>query len=334
MKKLRLIAVFILLAVVLASCSINSLESYKKAVEKTETIKKGQATSEVKMTMDFNTTGMTEEQVKKLNYFKNVEGTFNVAYDEDAGKMIARNYFNMGGLGFDMDFYKNGDESFAKMPVVGKYIRLNDLMDQAEGRQQTGKGESELISKGTLDSLGMTWLNLLKQENVLKGKQIIQTTPDGEVKATQYTMKLADEQIKALISEWTDTLSKDEKLKETFESNFRKNIKDLESVSYEKLFADIKESLKSYRVEDFQYDAYVDIDGYIVNETIGFSIKFEGTKPGGMTGMNYLLETKNWNINKEQKFEFPVLTEENTLDADKLDQSMPSAFEDFFKKKD
>lgn len=334
MKKLRLIAVFVLLAMMLAGCSISSLESYKKAVEKTEGIKKGQVASEVRMAMDFNTTGMTEEEIKKLNYFKNIEGAFNVAYDEDAAKTIARNYLNMGGLGFDMDFYINGDESFVKMPVVGKYIKLNDLMDQVESGQQAGKDECELISKETLDSLGKTWLNLLKQENVMKGKQIIQTTPDGEVKATQYTMKLTDEQIKALISEWTDTLSKDAKLKEAFETNIRKHVKDLESVSYDKLFTDIKENLDAYRIEDFQYDAYVDIDGYIVNETIGFSIKFEGTKSGEMTGMKYRLETKNWNINKEQSFEFPVLTEENTLDADKLDQSMPSAFEDFFKKKD
>ncbi len=333
MKKIRLAAVFVLLAVLLAGCSTNSLESYKKAVEKTDGIMRGQSSGEVKVEMDFNTTGMTEEQVKKMNYYKDVACSFNVTFDEEARQTLSRNYLNLGGLGFDMDFYKNGEESFVKMPIIGKYVKLSDMINQAKEQQAPQEAE-ELISKETLESLGKAWVDLLKQENVMKGKQIVQSTPDGEVKATQYTMKLSDEQIKALLSAWTDTLSGDEKLKAAFEDSFKDKVKDLEDVSYDKLFTDIKDNLKSYRIEEFQYDAFVDIDGYIVNEVVSCNVSVNDTKPGGMTAVRFQLETKNWSINKAQQFEFPVLTEENTLDADSLEQNMPSAFEDLLKKKE
>lgn len=331
MKRILIVIFAILLAVPLASCSFDSLGDYKKAVEKTEQIKKGQTSGEFSMVVDFKTEGMTEEEIKEINYFKDMRGSFNAAYDDDVEKAIFRNYLSFGGLGFDFDLFINGEEVFMKLPVVGKYMRLDEM--QAHMTKQQGEGESEFISKETLDELNANWLGLLKKEDIFKGKDIVLTTPDGEVKTTEYTIKLNDEQVEKLAVDTLDIFSKDKKLKEYYEKNIKKNVDTLKDTTFEKLFSNMKENMKDYTSEGFSYTAYVDIDGYIVNEIIEFAPKFDDADMA-VTRVSYRLDIKNWDINKEQKFDFPVLTEENTFDLDQMEQTMPFMMEDLFNNKD
>ncbi len=333
MKKLMAAILALLIAVSLVGCSIDSLGDYKKAAEKTEQIKKGQTSGEFSVVMDFNTEGMTEEQIKELNYFKDMKGSFSVTSDDDIDKGIFRNYLSLGGLGFDLDIFVNGDEVFMKLPVIGKYMRLEEMQASMDIEQKTG-GEPEFISKETQEELSAKWLGVLKKEDVFKGKDIVLTTPDGEVKTTEYTIKLNDGQIKSLVADALDILSKDEKLKESFEDYIKKNVEKFKDTSLEKLLSDIKEDIRNYTVESFSYTAYVDIDGYIVNEIIELALKVNDVKAASLASVSYRLDIKSWDINKEQKFDFPVLTEENTINMDEMDAGMPFVMEDLFINKD
>jgi len=331
MKKLliALSAIMLVISFSLAGCIPDSLGEYKKAAEKTEQIKRGRTTGEFLTEMTFNTEGMTEEQIKELNYFRNMKGSFDVVYDDEAKKGIFRNYLNLGGLGFDFDMFFNGEEAYMKLPVIGKYIRLNEL-----GTPVQKGGKQELVSAGTFEAISEKWLGMLRKEDVFQGKNIVLTTPDGEVKTTEYTIKLRDDQIKDLAAYSLELFSKDEKLKENFDELIRKNSEYMKDSSFEKLLSDMKESLDSYTVEDFSYTAYVDIDGYIVNEMIKVAVKINGDEETKVTGVKYSLDIKNWDINREQQFAFPQLNESNTLDKDAMDENMPSMFEDLFKNKD
>lgn len=333
MKKIMIVIFAILLAVSLACCSSDSLGDYKKAAEKTEQIKKGQMSGEFSMVMDVNTEGMTEEQIKELNYYKDMKGSFSAAYDDEAEKGVFRNYLNFGGLGFDFDLFMNEEEVFMKLPVLGKYMRL-DRRQAPRIIEQQINGGLEIISKGTQNALSQRWLEMLTKEDIFKGKDIVLTTPDGEVKTKEFTIKLNDEQIKSLTADCIDIVSKDEKLKKNYDEYIKMNVKLLKDTSFEKLISNIREEIKDYTVESFNYTAYVDIDGYIVNEVVDLEMKVEDAGPTSMKGLNYKLEVKNWDINKKQEFDFPVLTEENTVNMDKMDQNMPFMMEDLFSDKD
>lgn len=316
MKKIAA-AVIVLLAVLFTGCIPDSLTEYKKAAERTREIKKGRTQVEYSLAMDFNTEGMTKEQIKELSYFGNIKGSFDTAFDNELKRGIARNYLNFGGLGFDMDLYANGEEVFMKLPVVGKYLRLDSLQDSVN-KEKYG-GDMELISGESKNEIGEEWLGMLKKEDIFKGRNIVLTTPEGEVKTREYTIKLKDEQIKTFAAEAVDILSGDEKLRNSYEKLFKKNINSMKDISFEKLVSDIKEDMKSYMVENFSYTAHVDIDGYIVNEMIELSIRVNNTRPASVTGVSCKLDIRNWDINREQEFKFPVLTEENTLEMDEAD---------------
>jgi len=331
-KKLMIAILALVLAAALIGCSFDNLEGYKKAVEKTDQIKKGRTEGEFSLVMDFNTTGMTEEQIKELNYFKNIKGSFNVAFDDELEKGIFRYYLSLGGLGFDLDLFVNGEEIFMKLPVIGKYMRLNEMKKNMADKQ--AEGESEVISGETQDAINEKWLGLLKREDIFKGKDTVLTTPDGEVKTTEYTIRLNDEQIKSLAEYSMDLLSKDKKLEENYEKYIRKNVEFLKDTPLEKLLSDMKENIKKYTVESFGYTAYVDIDGYIVNETVGITLEVDNAEPASVTRLSYELDIKNWDINKEQEFDFPALTDENTVDTENMEQNMPFKIEVLFNKKD
>jgi len=329
MKKIMIFIITIIMMLTLVSCNTNNLEEYKNAAKKTDEIKKGQTSAEFSLKINFNTEDLTEEEVKSLNYITDMKGNFYVTYDEDEKKSIYKNYLNLGGLGFDFDIYANGDDVLIKLPIVGKYVDLEQIknsnyVDYVEYEEL----EKDIISKNTKEELMKTWLELMNEEDVFKGKDIILTTPDGEVKTTEYTIKLTNEQIKGLINKCIEIVSKDNNIKQSYEKYIKEHS---EYLGFEEMITDIKDNIYDYSVEEFSYTALVDIDSYIVSENIKFSLqalnpKFVSEK------IDYNLDLKNWNINKKQEFNFPVLTKENTYNMDDIEKNMPNIMEDFLKK--
>ncbi len=329
MKKSILAALVLMLAVSLSACNTSSLEEYKKASEKTDQISRGKVSGEFTTTIELNMENMTPEEIKELNYYKDMKGSFNASYDDEVGKSIFRNYLNMGGLGFDFEMFMNGEEMFMKLPVVGKYMEL----DEIEASANVDETE-EIVSEETIDLITQKWISLMNDDDVFKGKDIVLTTPDGEVKTTEYVIKLNDQQIKSLVKESTDILSRDKKLKKFYTEYIRKNSDSSDLKTFENILAELKTGIDNYNVENFVYTAYVDIDGYIVNETFEISASVIDPEEKEIKGFSYSLNLNNFDINKEQNFDFPVLTKDNTLSVDEMDESMPDMMKDLFNNED
>lgn len=328
MKKIIIILLAAILALSLAACNTDNLAEYKKALDKTDQITKGQFSADFTSKMDYNTDNMTAEEIKDINYFKDMNGSFNAVFDDEAEKIILRNYMNLGGLGLDFDMYINGEEMVMKLPVVGKYIELNEMQNSASFTQQPNN--QAIISDETMKSIADKWVGLMKEEDVFKGKDIILTTPDGEVKTTEYTITLSDEQIRTLVKESLEVAEKDTTLKQFYDKYVVININE-EGFKFEEMIKSLKDNIENYNIESFKYTALVDIDGYIVNENITFAIKSIKADLF-LRGVEYNLDMKNWDINKNQNFVFPELTEDNTLDTDNMEE-MPDLMEDLFKSK-
>lgn len=329
MKRLLFAALALMLVISLSACNTSSLEEYKQASEKTDQITRGKVSGEFATKIELNTENMTAEEIKELNYYKDMKGSFNVSYDDEAGKSIFRNYLNMGGLGFDFEVFINGEEMFMKLPVVGKYMKL----DEVEANVNVEENE-EIISVETIDFITQKWISLMNDDDVFKGKDIVLTTPDGEVKTTEYVIKLNDQQIKTLVKESTDILSRDEKLKSFYRKYIEKSSEESNVKSFKSILAELKTGIDNYNIESFMYTAYVDIDGYIVNETFEISAAVIDLEEKNLKAISYKLNLNNFDINKEQNFDFPVLSNDNTLSVDEMDESMPDMMKDLFNNKD
>ncbi len=327
MKKILIVILALALIIItLTACNTDNLGQYKKALEKTNQIKKGQSSGEMSVKLDFNTDEMSQEDIREINNFKEMSGSFNIVFDDEAEKAIFRNYLNFGGLGYDFDMYLNGEEVVMKLPVIGKYIKVS------ETQQSNGDTESynQIVSDDTMEQIAEKWIGLMKEEDVFKGKDIIITTPDGDVKTTEYTITLSNEQIRELILQIIEIASEDDKLRSFYNENVIIKNDDIDvDISFDKVLKDIKDNIDKFEIENFKYTALVDIDGYIVNENLTYSIK-SADEEITLKSAEYNLDVKNWDINKEQTFNFPVLTEENTLDTENS-EDIPSLMEDLFK---
>ena len=326
MKKILIVILTLaLIAATLTACNTDNLEQYKKAFEKTNQIKRGQSSGEMTVKLDFNTDGLSQEDMREINNFKEMSGSYNIIFDDEAEKAIFRNYINFGGLGYDFDMFFNGKEAAMKLPVVGKYIRISE----AQQADMDTESFNEMISDDTMKQIAEKWIGLMKEEDVFKGKDIIITTPDGDVKTTEYTVVLSNEQLKDLILEIVEIVSADEKLRSFYNENIIiKDDTDVD-VSFDKILKDIEYSIDKFTIDNFKYNALVDIDGYIVNENLAYSIR-STDKEITLKSAEYNLDVKTWDINKKQTFNFPVLTEENTLDTENS-EDIPSLMEDLFK---
>jgi len=324
-KILIVILTLALIAATLTACNTDNLEQYKKAFEKTNQIKRGQSSGEMTVKLDFNTDGLSQEDMREINNFKEMSGSYNIIFDDEAEKAIFRNYINFGGLGYDFDMFFNGKEAAMKLPVVGKYIRISE----AQQADMDTESFDEMISDDTMKQIAEKWIGLMKEEDVFKGKDIIITTPDGDVKTTEYTVVLSNEQLKDLILEIVEIVSADEKLRSFYNENIIiKDDTDVD-VSFDKILKDIEYSIDKFTIDNFKYNALVDIDGYIVNENLAYSIRSTDEEIT-LKSAEYNLDVKTWDINKKQTFNFPVLTEENTLDTENS-EDIPSLMEDLFK---
>ena len=336
-RKIIFMAAFLIILILfITSCNTNNLIEYKKAAEKTEQITKGQTAGEFTMTTEINPDGLTAEEIKELNYIKDMDGSFSVVFDDEEEKAIIRNYLNFGGLGYDFEVYVNGEEVSIKLPVVGKYLRIDEeMISESEQYYDTG---NQIISEETKKEFTKKWISLMNEEDVFKGKNIVLTTPDGEVKTTEYTIKLSDEQIKTLLKECAQILSEDEALKLFFEKNISVNVGETEGELEQKTFEEILDVIISraekFKVENFSYTAHVDIDVMPGKRGCLDALKTIDAEKEGIIGINYNLDIKTWDINKEQKFEFPILTDENTIKTDEKKDNMPAVMEDYFRKAD
>ena len=328
MKKIITI-ILALTLMLLTACNTNNLAEYKKAAEKTDQITKGQTTGEFTLITEINQEGLTAEEIRELNYIKDMSGSFSVVFDDDEEKSIIRNYLNFGGLGYDFEVYNNGKEMFIKLPVVGKYLKIDDMSSVSE-KMYT---ESQMVSEETIKEFSKKWLSLMNEEDVFKGKDIVLSTPDGEVKTKEYIIKLNNEQIKALLNDSVEIFLQDKSLKKLYEENIRAMAEPLKDKTFEEMLSDIKENFDKFKVENFSYTAYVDIDGYIVNEIIDIKLETNDIEESGIESFSYNLNMKNWDINKQQNFDFPVLTDKNTLKMEDMEENMPAAMKDYFSKK-
>lgn len=320
MKKLLLITLIILLFANLFGCDKGNYNTYKEASINTGDVAKGKALYNVVIENKFDTEGLPKEEIKELNYIKEIEMTMNLKHDYKNNQVISRNYFNFGGMGFDSIFYMNGENLFLKMPILGKYLNLNQI---EQGKEYT---EGLEIDEKLIERIRDKWLNALKEENVVSGEKALLDTEDGTVKATHYSITLDNNKLNTLVNETVDIILENPELIGELSKYIRiggkENINPTEIAKY------IEEYLETVSIEDFKYDTYIDIDDYIVKTDLEFGLIYKNN--GRLKGNKFIFNSKRWDIEKEQQFVFPELNESNTLEIEDADQGIPVIFEDIF----
>lgn len=310
MKKIFIFIIIVALFGSLIGCSSNTLEDYKEAVIRTENITKGKSSFKINIINSFNYEGLPEDTVKDLAYFENIEISSVTTFDFTKLLMHSMSYFNFGGLGYDSDVYLKDNEVIVRIPIIGKYIVINNNESQ-EIDSQANSQQFNDIYVNIIMPIQNKSTEILERENVVKGEKSIMSTEDGDVKATKYTIKLNDEQIEEFINFLFDIIVNNKEYIDDF-SNLAID-KDSE-MNFEELLNLLKKELDDFETITFEKIAYIDIDGYIVKDTVTIEFFNENAEPGKVSYRKFILEEQNWNNEIEQKIEIPTINPEDIID--------------------
>lgn len=312
-------------------CQTNPYEQYKKAEEKTEAARTGIYDMTLKMESDIDTSQLTEEQLKSINYFKQFELKSKTIEDKDKKAMISDAWVNLGGIGFDFTYYGNQDTQYIKYPVLKKYIDLNASIKSLNSSQD--QDFKPTITPQTEEALSHIWNQLATTESVKSVGDMIIVTDGGDIKAKRMVIEVSGEAIKKAIVDSQKIIFLDPNIQTMMQKQMEK-IK-AEAVKNGKTEVEIKEimdkSLNTFG-EDFKIDSYVlscaiDADGYIVQESVDINMSGFG-KDSPLKKMTFHMNTIYSDLDKPVKLDFPEIKADQIFTAEELNQQMPSVFKD------
>lgn len=308
----KIIIVLLATLVLLTGCSSDALADYKKAIKKTGDIEKGNMNISSKVSLDFVKEGLSEDKIKTLNYFDEIEFAINTQYDfsDENKKVIAKSYYNIGGIGVDSIFYMDDLKMYIKLPIIKGYISLDDI-------ETIGVKNNSFEEEGFMDFFDPIvdkWNEMLKQEDVFKGKKTYILTEEGQIKTTTYTIDASQEQLKALGDELVK-LIKNENILEMF----LKNSSFDNEIDKETIISKIEDHFSRLVLEGFNGNAYVDFDGRMIKQEFNIKLGLHDAKKGEPKFLEASFTMEYFNLGEEQIFDFPVIEENEWIDINKKD---------------
>lgn len=318
MKKkisLKMVAAILIMMLLTAGCSTNALLDYNNAVNKTDEITRGKMSLSIMISNDFSTEGLSEDAIANLKNFERLEMGMISTFDNNQAKSINDVYVNFGGMGIDSMVYSNDSIAYIRLPMINEYIRVEmDELDMPSSMDVTGT--ESLVKRVTKE-----WTDLLETENVVKGEKSIMTTEDGEVKVTKFTVSPTEDQLRLLLKKIIAILRSE---KEALEKFVQFSATD-GSLDYDTLIRSIEQEIEDMEKITFNNLAYIDIDGYIVKESIEIYFENYDPKPGQVIKRTVVISQENWDNEMEQNIVIPDVSPDDIIDMNEAE----NLFKDF-----
>ncbi|MDR7869851.1 MAG: hypothetical protein RIN55_03275 [Tissierellaceae bacterium] len=318
MKKHIFLFVLVLLMISITACSGSNLENYVAAIEKTNSMVKGSDSMEMSIVTKYNTVGLEEDVQKLIQSFEQSKFTMTGSFDNDLKKSRKIGYLNYGNLGFDFNIY-GVDDAYYIEPF---FLELKDHRYIEFSLDEFKVPESEIPSE-FFQEIGKKWNEIISEENVMRGEKVLVTTDDGEIKSREFTITLNEEQLKEFILYIIELFEENgEYLNIMDQVTYIETDVELTEEDKENLYRDLFTGLKDFidKSDDLNlfYKAYIDIDGYVVQEDIEFNMGNEAGKAGELINLSFSMVTKYWDIEKEQDLDFDITSFDNSIRFDKL----------------
>lgn len=304
MKKIKgIISIFIVM-IIMTGCTTKAYTDYNDAVVKTDSEKTGKQSIEIKMDIDFNTEGLSLEEVKQLNYYREMMYQFTNQYDIDNDKIATDIYMKFGGIGMDSNYYKDGNEQYVKIPVLNKFVNITNekFIDNEYG--------------DIFNSITDKWLEILREENVIKGKDTIVDTKEGQVKAKEVSISIDKDQLKELSKVIIDTIIESGIIEDVlFVMN---NDDNTDEIDKKEIIDNIYELFDSMIFDGFEAKAYIDFDGYLIEEDIEMNMRIKQKTESDPIKINLSINNKYWDIGKKQVITIPDINEDDIVEMKEL----------------
>ncbi len=310
-------------------CQSNDYEQYIKAEEKTEAAKTSVYDTTIKVESDIDTSQMTEEQLKSINYLKQFEFKGKITQDKNKNALISDAWINLGGIGFDFVYYGNGDSQYIKYPVLKKYIDLQTLIQSTDATNNT----LPTLSDSTKKTLGNIWDQLKTKESIRSVGDMIIATDAGDIKAKHMVIDVPGDAIKKAVVDSQKILFLDPNIQKMIQNQMEKiKTKTIEKGSTEEEIKDLTDTNtalfdKTFNIESYTISCDIDADGYLVRKGVEIVMSGFG-KDSPLKTMTFHMETVFSSLDQPVTLNFPEIGPDQIFTSEELNQQMPSVFKD------
>lgn len=308
-------------ALSLTGCGGSAYDLYKNAELKTDEATTGIYNVDISINNEFDTSQMTEEQLKAVNYMKQVafKGTNTVDKTQDA--LISDAWINLGGIGFDFTYYAQGDKQYIKYPVLKKYIDIKQMAATALAGKG-GTSEMPGITKESQEQLFQIWDKLASKDTVKSIEDVIIPTSQGDIKAKHLIIDVDGAVIKQALMDSQKVLLADEQLKKMMAEQM-KSAGVTESGQVQFISPDMT-------IDSFEISSYIDADGYLVKDEVSI-VMGNFDKGSALKSSSFHLATIYSQLNQKVNLQFPTITPDQVFTSEELNKDMPAVFKDLIK---
>lgn len=316
MRKNILIGILLILILLTGCAKKPDYQDYKNALEKTENIKRGAQEISIDVNQSFDDSLKDEEWTKS---FSNISLKISGNYDNEELKSIYGLYFLYDELGTDAMYYRLGEkEEYIKLAMLPSYIKL-ELENFTEVKSSANVESSENIDRVVEDitrEIGVKWNNILREDNIFIGEKITIQNEDGSVKARKFTIRPTSAQLEEFTGYIHETLIEHADEIVVIINEIKPEL----NFSRELLETILSGVFKTMVISSYEEIAFVDSDGYVIDEHISIGIDYKSTDEvaSALKNQQIVIKTKNWDIEKKQVFNFPEINEDNIVNLKEL----------------
>ena len=291
--------------------------SYLDALNKTEDIQSGVDRVEVVIQSTFNEALLQKVDKEEANAFRQL-GLVKVMLEDRYNKVENQSIYDVfyfsNTLGMDFKvFMKGPSEVYIKLPF------MSDIY--AVGEAFKGFSEEPENLSSFFKGVGLSWSSMLKAENIFIGEKTIITNDDGDVKATKFSVKPTTAQLDSFLRQLREEIlaNKESLLIYLKDMQYSEGENPMTESDFETFVEAIFNSLTITRYEE---TAYVDLDGYIIDEMVTIELKYET----GETFSNLFdtqtisIHTTRWDIERKQELDFSILEEAQIKPIENLNE--------------
>lgn len=304
----KIVLLLTTLLILLTGCSGSAYETYSKALEKTEGVSSGKTKMTQEAHVEFNTEGLDKKVLEELRKWEKFNVDMELTFDKEQEIGVTNIYGELYDLGIEGKLYNQKNNLYLVTPLLPKILVLTGGDLQGE---EIEKLEEQFLIKDFKDFEKM-WKEVIDRENISKLGNIIISTPEGDIKAKEFHITLTKEDIMPLMIEGTKMFN--QIMVEQMKAN---NI----SVDPKEMEEQFKNAIEEIDFEKIYHRAYIDKDGFVVEEETHLIINFPSTKEGHIKRIDFKGKVQNWDLGKQVKVTIPELTDENTMTIEELKES-------------
>jgi len=307
--KQKMVSILLILVLV-TGCQKNVLNVYREASVKTDEIKRGSSDTELELAIEFkeDLPSSWKDLVGNI-YFKTT-----TLFNKDTEEIISHQFISNKDYGIDTVYYQNKDIRVIELPSEGKYIDLKGI----NSSEEVGfNKDTSFISDESIKKILKIWLDILENKDVMYLGKTVVDTPEGEVKVKEIVVNITGDQLKSFLNETLIILSQDEKFRKTLTKYLENKFKEEGVFDFDEMVEVYRALIEKVEVDLFTATTYIDIDGYMVDNSYKIQLSFQEDEAMYVKSMTFDGHFITYDIGQKHAFIFPDM-EGKSITTDEL----------------